>query len=91
MVTEADSDNEMRLTGLSTPVGGVSPTFPRPVRKRGFHRALKRKEPWALAKHLDLPTFIPRFFIKQFYETLLSESPFTNLTKETTNEGERNV
>jgi hypothetical protein len=46
-VTEADRPNETRAAGFDRPNAGVSP---RSIRKRGFHRALKRGETWAVLR-----------------------------------------
>lgn len=43
-VAEADERTDEMSGNVATPSRGVRP---RPIRKRGFHRALKRGEPWA--------------------------------------------
>ena len=56
-----------------------------PIRKKGYYRALKRQEKWALilkSRH-DLEEQLKRRWAKMFMNNLTSESPFVAHIKRT--------
>lgn len=49
----------------------------RPIRKKGFHRALKRKELWAVTKHAFESTL--NTLVKQMYKDAIRPTKFVGL------------
>lgn len=52
----------------------------RPVRKRGFYRALAKKQTWAVAEQCFVD--IKNQIVKQMYQNILKPNPFLEIVKQ---------
>lgn len=65
--------NETKVDRHDRP-GGV-----RPIRKRGYHRAIKRGEPWALMDYQMKKCM--KSLSESIYQDLFKDNPLLNLIK----------
>lgn len=73
---KADGLNDETKEACLGPLGGVIPTN-KSIRKRGYHRALKRGEMWALEKHA-IQKYV-QSYVDAFYNTVLKDNPFQKM------------
>lgn len=80
MGSEADGLNLSETT--STVLGSTGGGQPKPIRKRGYHRALKRGEQWAVTKNAWgelLNKFCADFYAPAMSAYSLTENPFLKM------------
>lgn len=73
----ADRIKGLRAKEFAQSDAGGPPLIFRPKRKRAFHRALKRRESWALMKQATRDCM--NMIAKAMYEDILKPSPFLGL------------
>ncbi len=71
--------NEIRADGSVQPKAGVSL---RPIRKKAFHRALKRKESWAVMEQSmrDMSIALSKMFYPRINEYIKNEDRILTLS-----------
>ena len=81
---KADGINKNEALGVAHTDGGVLPRFfnikPDPIRKRAFHRALKRGESWAVYRK-SMQSITDVLARKMFSQTIYNEPKLAGFLK----------
>ncbi len=84
MVSEADGIKGLRDKAIAHAESGDPPTIFKPIRKRGFHRALKRGDVWAVAvqRDKDFSKIMLGILSRHSLEIFSKPCPFTELLRD---------